>query len=258
MGFFSSCDKAEEQYQQTNLKREYKLDDKLLTLTYNINKEGRVAVVEKTADNLAIYDYFKNNPNTFVNYNMQTGKGEIYESVEKFQASCKPLTASQIEEINKLKAAKLGINFYAYLHPNYNTQAYSTGINHLSSYSGWNHTELSTRYINSGVAESDKKGFAISSLPGASNQISSIQVIQNTSSTSHTRNFFQVLLYDYSNFNYTGSFLNKSGYSTGFYTNGTTAQNGCDDLRKWVMSTFLFWSESWNDDIESMSGYYRN
>ncbi|MFN6329553.1 MAG: hypothetical protein ACK5UE_11690 [Chitinophagales bacterium] len=258
IGLISSCDKAEEQYQQTNLKREYKLGGNKLTLTYNINKDGRVAVVEKTNDNLAIHKFFKENPNTFVNYNLETGEGEIYKSVEEFQATCKPLSPDQVKEVNQLKSAKLGINFYAYHHPNYNSLAYSSGINHQSAYTGLNHTEFFLNYVNKGVPNADWKGFAVNTLPNASNSITSIQVIQNTSSAAHSRTFFQVMIYDKTNFNL-NSQLYRNGYATGFYTNGTSPQNGCDDLRKWVMVTFFwFTTVTWNDDIESMSGYYRN
>ncbi|MFN5850059.1 MAG: hypothetical protein ACK43K_16340 [Chitinophagales bacterium] len=66
------------------------------------------------------------------------------------------------------------------------------------------------------------------------------------------------MIYDKTNFNL-NSQLYRNGYATGFYTNGTSPQNGCDDLRKWVMVTFFwFTTVTWNDDIESMSGYYRN
>jgi hypothetical protein len=257
----NSCDKADDQYQQVNLKREYMLDGKALTLTYNINKEGRVAVVEKTEDNIAIHKYYSENPNLFVNYNMETGKGEMYKNLEEFSASLKPLEPKQVEQINQLKAAKLGINFYAYLHPNYNTLAWSSGINHLSSYTGWENTEMAVNYIDfaNWVATADRKGFAKQSLGTASNSISSLQIIQNTSSTAHPANLFQVYMYDKAFFNFTGNQLIRNGKTTGLYTDGTKSQVGCDDLRKWVMSSFLFWTTvTWNDDIESISGYYRN
>lgn len=229
----SSCNKEEKtQYQQVNLTREYTLDGRKLTLTYNHTKEGKVAVMEKTEDNLEIYKFFKENPNMFVNYNMETWIGEIYKSFEDFEASRKPLTTRQVEQANQLKSAKLGISFYAYHHPNYNTLAYTSGINHISNYTGWNNTELAQSYIATAFVNGEKKGFAVNSLGSVNNKISSFQILQNLSSASHPANFFQIRAYDHTNFNYIGSGLAKSGYSCGFYTNGSTAQNGCDDLRK--------------------------
>jgi hypothetical protein len=261
IAMISSCKKEEEQYQQINLKREYKLNGKSLTLTYNINKEGRVAVIEKTADNLSIYKHFKDNPNMFVNYNIETGKGELYEDLEDFKNSLEPLTPKQIEQVNQLKSAKLGINFYAYHHPNYNSLAWSTGINHMSAYSGWENTEISVNYINfaNWLSSADRKGFAKATLGSANNSVSSIQILQNTSSTSHPANLFQVMIYEKTTFGFTGFQLQKNSKVTGFFTNGTSPQNGCDDLRKWTMSSFLWWTTvTWNDDVESISGFYRN
>lgn len=106
----------------------------------------------------------------------------------------------------------------------------------------------------------EKKGFAVNSLGSVNNKISSFQILQNLSSASHPANFFQIRAYDHTNFNYIGSGLAKSGYSCGFYTNGSTAQNGCDDLRKWAQWQVLWFitMTTWDDDIESISGYYRN
>jgi hypothetical protein len=255
----SSCQKEQEQYQQINLKREYTLDGKKLILTYNLTKEGRVAVMEKTEDNLAIYKFIQENPNMFVNYNMQTWKGELYKSIEDFEATRKPLTSKQVEETNKLKSAKIGINFYAYHHPNYNTLLYTSGINHISIYTGWDNTELATKYIGTGFIGADKKGFAVNSLGGGNNKITSFQILQNLSSASHPANYFQIYAYENTSYNYVGYQLTKVGKGCGFYTDGNTAQNGCDDLRKWGFSYFMWFQlSSWDDEIESISGFYRN
>jgi hypothetical protein len=245
----TSCKKESESetYQSINNKRDYVILDKTYTLTYNVTKEGRITVLEKTKDNLALFEYFKNNKNTTVHYDLATGKNEVHKDHNAFIATLK----SGTPEINQLKSTKRDITFNAYHHPWFNTLANSSSVQFWPS-SQLNSSERS-RLIGRYFTQPERDmahGFAEDYVGGGYDQITSLKTNQNLWSGNNSGyNKFHTILWEHAGW---------SGWSTAFTINNSQSTIEAPDLRWWVIQSFLWFNTTWNDRISSYEGYYSN